>query len=77
MSGWAANSSRTCKPCHEVADKERAIQGSIRSANARYSAALDTYATKKYGENWYEGPTEAIEEKFDRWLESKEDESWQ
>jgi hypothetical protein len=54
-----------CKGCHEQADKERALEGQRRSAAAQYHAALDTYATKKYGEDWeYRGDPARVEEEF-------------
>jgi hypothetical protein len=58
-----------CTKCHEIADRERAEQGAIRSANARYDAGLWTYATKKYGDDWaaYRDPSD-VEEEFDEWL---------
>ena len=53
--------------------------GRTRSANARaaamYRAGLDTYATKKYGDDWqwsrWGGDIDDIEEEYDRWLERK------
>jgi HNH endonuclease len=63
-----------CKRCHETADRERALQGQMRSAAAQYNAALDTYASKKYGEDWdCRHDSERIAEEFDQWLERKED----
>jgi hypothetical protein len=62
-----------CHQCHEKADEERALQGQIRSETARYNAALDTYATKKYGENWdFQHDPEQVAEEFDEWLERKQ-----
>ena len=68
-----------CHSCHEAADEERAEAGRARSVNARaaamYDAGLDTYATKKYGDDWqwsrWGGDIDDIEEEYDRWLERK------
>jgi len=51
-----------CKKCHKKADREREY-------DSWYDSALDTYMTKKYGENWdyFDG----YEEEFDDWLERK------
>lgn len=51
-----------CKKCHKKADRQRAY-------NSWYESALDTYLTKKYGEDYdyWDGQ----EEEFDDWLESK------
>jgi hypothetical protein len=62
-----------CHRCHEDADRERARQGYMRTEEARYNAALNTYATKKYGEHWEEYlDHEQVAEEFDRWLERKQ-----
>jgi len=54
-----------CKKCHDLADKERAEE-------TRFNNALDTYATKKYGEDWMLYYDEHyIEEEFQYWLEKK------
>jgi len=59
-----------CSNCHKIADEERAAEGHARSAAALYEAGLDTYATKKYGEEWWSSyDRDCIEEEFDRWLE--------
>jgi 5-methylcytosine-specific restriction endonuclease McrA len=59
-----------CQPCHEKADEERALQGQAR----RYNAALDTYATKKYGEGWnFQRDPDQVAEEFDQWLERKQE----
>ena len=56
-----------CKKCHKKADREREY-------DSRYDSALDTYMTKKYGEDWdyFDG----YEEEFDDWLERKHDSDW-
>lgn len=56
-----------CKKCHKKADREREY-------DSRYDSALDTYMTKKYGEDWdyFDG----YEEEFDDWLERKQDSDW-
>jgi hypothetical protein len=61
-----------CLECHPIADEERAAEGRLRSERARYNAGLNTYASKKYGEDWeaWMSPEE-VEEDFDEWLESK------
>jgi hypothetical protein len=64
-----------CKQCHESADRERDLQRERRAAATQHRNAVDTYATKKYGEEWdrWQCP-EAVEEEFDRWLDRKGDE---
>ncbi len=57
-----------CLDCHEVEDVERKIQANQR----HYSKAMDTYASKKYGEYWHDRrDSEQIQEEFDNWLERK------
>lgn len=65
-----------CRPCHQAADKQRAAKVRQRTSARRYSHALDTYATKKYGEDWDSGQydVDMIEDEFDRWMERKRDE---
>jgi hypothetical protein len=66
-----------CNPCHAIADDIRAINSQKRAAAAldaaQYEAALNTYATKKYGEDWMlDGEAyHRIREEFDQWLESQ------
>jgi 5-methylcytosine-specific restriction endonuclease McrA len=65
-----------CHGCHLIADEERAAEGRERSAAAleaaRYDAGLDTYATKKYGEEWdYCRDPDEVAREFDDWLERK------
>jgi 5-methylcytosine-specific restriction endonuclease McrA len=62
-----------CKACHKIADAERMAQGERRSAKALHNAGMNTYATKKYGEDWQErSDVEQIEEEFDDWLNRQE-----
>jgi hypothetical protein len=63
-----------CGDCHKIADEERAIVGRQRSARARYDAAFETYAAKKYGDSWeaWKDIGEVMDE-FDEWLERQED----
>ena len=59
-----------CKDCHPQADIERANATRIRA----YDMRVDGWATKKYGEDWWENhDSEEVEEKFDEWLDSKSD----
>lgn len=55
-----------CAKCHDETHKTL-------SAQRQYDAALETYASKKYGENWdcYRDVDQIIEE-FDEWLERQE-----
>ena len=62
-----------CSECHKVADVVRARRGRIRSAQALYDAGLNTYASKKYGDNYRW--SERLEEEYDTWLERKR-EDW-
>jgi len=63
-----------CTICHQAADREREKIQAARSAErlerARSAAGLNTYATKKYGEDWQDRvDADEIAEEFDRWLE--------
>ena len=62
-----------CRTCHKLADEERAQQGKKRSqaalTKARYRNGLDTYMTKKYGDDWFYHHHDI--EEFDEWLERK------
>jgi 5-methylcytosine-specific restriction endonuclease McrA len=62
-----------CHDCHLKADQQREQQTIERGLAARYEAGLDTYATKKYGEDSGYWP-EYVAEEFDAWLERKGDE---
>lgn len=61
-----------CRECHIQADIEREQQSRERSFRARHSAGLNTWATKKYGEDWIESDyADSIAEEFDDWVERK------
>lgn len=65
-----------CRVCHQAADRERdkiqAARSAERLEHARFEAGLDTYATKKYGEDWQDrAGADEIAEEFDRWLEDR------
>jgi len=62
-----------CIPCHEIADKERAIIGRRRAYATRYKNGFNTYMDKKYGDNRIFGSSDDYRE-FDQWLEDKEKE---
>ncbi len=63
-----------CKTCHEIADRERTQQGIARSARAKFAAGLETYAAKKYGDDWRERFDEdRVLEEFESWRESRDD----
>lgn len=50
-----------CENCHPLADNQR-----------RYNKAVNTFATKKWGDNWVQKVTpEQARNEFDRWLEGK------
>jgi 5-methylcytosine-specific restriction endonuclease McrA len=54
-----------CRGCHEVADQERA-------SYTHYQARLNGWATKVYGEDWWERQDEEeVSAEFDEWCESK------
>ena len=58
-----------CPECHGKADTERKARTERRAGERRYNARLDGWATKVYGENWYESEdTEEVRDAFDRWL---------
>jgi len=57
-----------CKRCHKVAD---AIRRRV-ATNKRLSRAMETYATKKYGEGWENWlDMDLLQEEFDAWLDSR------
>jgi hypothetical protein len=63
-----------CVTCHEKADKDRAEDGKRRSRAALYDAQLNGWASKKYGDDWYEYMDECdVAEEFDEWVESRSD----
>jgi len=50
-----------CRKCHQIADGQRT-----------YTTALETYASKKYGEYWKEDrDIECLLDEFDNWLEER------
>lgn len=63
-----------CSGCHSVADQEREISQLIKSLERRDTAAVNTYASKKYGEDWedYKNPDDVAEE-FERWRDRKDE----
>jgi len=52
-----------CIPCHEIEDKNR-----------EHSDGLETFASKKYGNDWFISSDryDEVEQKFNNWLEKKE-----
>lgn len=61
-----------CSSCHAKADKERENVGIVKSRIALEEAGLNTFATKKYGDDWqYYCEEERVSEEFDSWLENK------
>jgi 5-methylcytosine-specific restriction endonuclease McrA len=63
-----------CRQCHAEADIERAKIGRKKSADALYAAGLDSYASKKYGDDWDQYcDREGLEREFDQWLEDRDD----
>lgn len=67
-----------CRECHVDADKEREERVSADADDRRYSARLDGWASKVYGENWAESSDggEAAAEDFERWLDDQPPEDW-
>jgi 5-methylcytosine-specific restriction endonuclease McrA len=58
-----------CIPCHEIEDEERAA----RTEAAVYEKRLDGWATKVYGEYWYEDlDYDEVNEAFETWLGDRE-----
>ena len=57
-----------CRPCHKIADSQRAQATQERV----YHARLNGWATKKYGNDWdtWQDP-DMVEEEFESWLEHK------
>jgi 5-methylcytosine-specific restriction endonuclease McrA len=55
-----------CIPCHDEADV-------VRRRRNHWEAGLNTFATKKYGEDWAStGDWDLIAEEFDEWRERRE-----
>lgn len=56
-----------CSKCHKPADE-------LRIATTIYDNGLNTWATKKYGEDWYLRPdVDQIEEEYEKFLERQEE----
>ena len=56
-----------CLSCHPIADSER-----------EYETAYETYAYKKYGDDWWKYDSEWLQDEFDVWYENQleEDDYW-
>jgi 5-methylcytosine-specific restriction endonuclease McrA len=70
-----------CTRCHEIEDERRAADAKERSANALadaiFESGLDTYATKKYGEDWaMRRDCDEIADEYAQWLEEKQEREW-
>jgi 5-methylcytosine-specific restriction endonuclease McrA len=62
-----------CRTCHADADRVREAATRQKVAIARYQAGLETYASKKYGEEWADRlDSDQIAEEFDSWLENQD-----
>jgi hypothetical protein len=63
-----------CSNCHKRADVERSVRGQERSSAALYSARLNGWASKKYGEDWQDwADPDVISDEFDQWVERHAD----
>lgn len=63
-----------CSGCHSVADQERELANFIKSIERRDTAAINTYASKKYGEDWEDHTDpDVVAEEFEAWRERKDD----
>jgi hypothetical protein len=62
-----------CPTCHEAADRDRERTAARKRAQNRYNSGLDTFASKKYGDDWEMGYISECDaaEAFNRWLEEK------
>jgi len=59
-----------CKLCHPREDESRRVE----TARRVYSKRVDGWASKKYGEYWYDSmDAERIEDEFEEWLERNPD----
>ena len=68
-----------CVPCHKIADQQRQQrnQQMYREAGeeARDAAGMNTYFTKKYGEDWWmQDDPETFHEEWDEWKRQKQNE---
>lgn len=58
-----------CADCHPKADRRREHRVETAREEARHRSGLDTYATKKYGEEWWSWLDECeVADEFDDWL---------
>ena len=57
--------------CHPIADTKRAEAVQVRREERRYESALDTYLSKKYGDNYAAYADEGMYEEANRWLSRK------
>ena len=57
-----------CDQCHKKADKERERRTRTATIQRCFDVGLETYASKKYGDDW----PEDIEEEFSEWLEGQD-----
>ena len=67
-----------CGECHKAADLERAERTADRRAQrqeaALWEARLDGWATKVYGEYWYERfDQDLVQERFEYWLANRDE----
>lgn len=60
-----------CEQCHEKADAEREKKVEAKRTQRRYDAGLNTYATKKYGDDPDYWPAD-VEEEFGDWIDSRQ-----
>jgi 5-methylcytosine-specific restriction endonuclease McrA len=59
-----------CTLCHPKEDEVRRAE----TANRVYDRRLDGWASKKYGDEWYDYmPSEFVEQEFEEWLERNQD----
>lgn len=58
-----------CHACHQAADQERQQKTASKNATALYSARLNGWASKRYGDDWDQhGDSDVIEQEFDLWV---------
>lgn len=70
-----------CMPCHRLADREREQRNrnayEAAGEDAREAKGMDTYFTKKYGDDWGEqfgSDISSAYEEWDEWKRDREDE---
>lgn len=61
-----------CGGCHKIVHEQRK-QDTIQR---QYASAFDTWATKKYGDEYFEMDEIILQEEFEEWLEWKEQEEY-